>query len=56
MNDEGDGKYTLDYTISQPGSIDVSFELFLPGLKTDYFDTGVLTYTSVEPEIDKNWG
>lgn len=54
MTDKGNGKYTLNYTLSQPGTVNVSFELLFTGLLAEYFDnssanpsnlTGVPTYT-----------
>ena len=63
MIDNGDGTYTLDYTLSQPGTVNVSFEHY--GLFAKYFDNdstnpsnlnGVPNYTAIESEINHYWG
>ena len=68
MNDNNDGTYTLDYTVLQPGTVSVNFELVnqvTGGLLAEYFDNnsanpsnvaGVPTHTKIESEINHDWG
>jgi hypothetical protein len=60
MNDNGDGTYTADYTVSSSGLVTVSVELLTQGgLYTEYFNnmdlSGVPVLTQIEPGIEKIW-
>ena len=62
MTDNGDGTYTVDYTVPSEGTFSVSVILveLQSGLQAEYFITpewtGAPEITRIDPNIYFNWG
>ena len=60
MADNGDGTYTMDYTVPSDGTFTVSVEVLEPGLKAEYFSNnawiGTPEITQIDSTIYFDWG